>query len=131
MNDYFMNYLTGTNFGEGNNTPPHAWNAVYLRGGWRLVDCTWGAGQVNPDTKEYEKLANEFYFLTDPDELIYTHLPYDEAESNYEKWQLLKNPVSLETFNQMPLLTRYVQCLKSKQAFQLKLQNVTNFPKSM
>ena len=81
---------------------------MYFLGGWRLLDCTWGAGQVNPETKEYEKLANEHYFLTDPDELIFTHFPYDEAEANYEKWQLLKQPISLNIFNQMPLLTRFV-----------------------
>ena len=100
--------FAGVHFGEGNDPPPHAWNAVYFLGGWRLLDCTWGAGQVNPETKEYEKLANEHYFLTDPDELIFTHFPYDEAEANYEKWQLLKQPISLNIFNQMPLLTRFV-----------------------
>ena len=73
--------IKGTHFGQGNDPPPHAWNAVYLRGGWRLVDCTWGAGQVNPETQVYEKVANEHFFLTDPDELIYTHFPYDEAET--------------------------------------------------
>ena len=101
--------FAGVHFGEGNDPPPHAWNAVYFLGGWRLLDCTWGAGQVNPETKEYEKLANEHYFLTDPDELIFTHFPYDEAEASYEKWQLLKQPISLNIFNQMPLLTRFVK----------------------
>ena len=24
----------------------HAWSAVYLGGGWRLVDPTWGAGKT-------------------------------------------------------------------------------------
>lgn len=84
--------------------PPHAWNAVYIYGGWRLVDCTWGAGTTNPESGDFERLLNEHFFLPDPEELIYTHFPYDEAESNYSKWQLLDQPISLETFNIMPLL---------------------------
>lgn len=35
---------------------------------------------------------DDFYFLTDPEEFIYTHFP-DE-----ERWQLLDAPVSLEEF---------------------------------
>ena len=69
------------------------------------MDCTWGAGRVNPHTKEFEALLNEHFFMTDPDELIYTHFPYDEAEKNYSKWQLLNQPVTLDKFNTMPLLT--------------------------
>ena len=88
-------------------SPPHAWNAVYLNGGWRLIDCTWGAGQVNPTTQKFDKKLNEHFFLTDPPEMIFTHFPYDEAEANYEKWQLLRDPVDLDTFNTMPVLTSY------------------------
>lgn len=35
---------------------------------------------------------DDFYFLTDPEEFIYTHFP-DE-----ERWQLLEAPISLEEF---------------------------------
>ena len=45
--------------------------------GWRLVDCTWGAGRVNPRTKQFERNLNEHFFLADPEELIYTHFPYN------------------------------------------------------
>ena len=85
----------------------HAWNAVYVNGGWRLVDCTWGAGRVNPETKQFERHFNEHFFLTDPGELIYTHFPYDEAEKNYSRWQLLPEPITLEAFNTLPLLNSY------------------------
>ena len=70
-----------------------------------MIDCTWGAGRVNPITKTFEKSPNEHYFLTDPSELIYSHFPMDEAEKNYEKWQLLSEPIELQTFNSMPVLT--------------------------
>jgi hypothetical protein len=94
----------GTYFGHGYDPQPHAWNAVFFYGGWRLVDCTWGAGRVNPETNQFEKQLNEHFFLTDADEMIYTHYPYDEAENKYDRWQLLTRPVPLETFNTMPLL---------------------------
>ena len=58
----------------------HAWNAVFLGGFWRLLDCTWGAGKVEEDGTFIKEL-NEHFFLTDPDELIYTHFPYDEVSS--------------------------------------------------
>ena len=78
------------------------------------MDCTWGAGQVNPKTQIFEKKLNEHFFLTDPEELIFTHFPYDEAENKYEKWQLLNDPVDLDTFNCMPVMTSYFfeYCLK-------------------
>ena len=69
-----------------------------------MVDCTWGAGRVNPHTKEFEQALIEHFFLAEPDELIYTHFPHNEAEKNYEKWQLLATPVTLDKFNSMPLL---------------------------
>ena len=105
--DILPRLFTGNRFGEGSDDepPPHAWNAVYFSGGWRLMDCTWGAGRVNPHTREFEPILNEHFFMTDPDELIHTHFPHDEAEKNYQKWQLLEEPISLDRFNTMPLLT--------------------------
>lgn len=38
------------------------------------------------------KRFDDFYFLTDPEEFLYTHFP-DE-----ERWQLLDAPISLEEF---------------------------------
>lgn len=97
-------YVPGTTFTIGGDGQCHAWNAVFIYGGWRLLDCTWGAGKTNADGKNFEKQLNEHFFLTDPDELIYTHFPYDEVESHYERWQLLDSPISLDTFNALPLL---------------------------
>ena len=44
-----------------------------------MLDCTFGAGKTNPDGLEFQKQLNEHFFLTDPDEFIYTHFPYDEV----------------------------------------------------
>uniref|UniRef100_A0A1I8G3T2 TGc domain-containing protein n=1 Tax=Macrostomum lignano TaxID=282301 RepID=A0A1I8G3T2_9PLAT len=77
----------------------HAWNAVKLNGEWRFIETTWGAGHVNSDHK-FERNETDFYFLTDPEVFIEAHFPYmnsDMAES--KKWQLLKNPIDLDTFN--------------------------------
>jgi len=68
------------------------------------TQCTWGAGRVNPRTKQFERNLIEHFFLADPEELIYTHFPYNEAEKNYEKWQLVATSVTLDSFNSMPLL---------------------------
>ncbi len=99
--------VSGTHFEPGGShaghqPADHAWNAVFFYGGWRLLDCTWGAGRYNPaenagatDSRSgsssvgtggtFEKELNEHYFLTDPDEMIYTHFPYDEVEPNYSR----------------------------------------------
>ncbi|ESO92662.1 hypothetical protein LOTGIDRAFT_233093 [Lottia gigantea] len=90
------------------------WNAVYCAGDWRFVDAFWASACVvgrktgewslvdsdgNPmdeeeeeDEGETQHRINEFYFLTDPDKLIWTHFP-DE-----KKWQLLPKPVSQKDF---------------------------------
>ena len=65
--------------GAAEGDPPHAWNAVHVAGSWRLLDCTFVAGKTNPDGREFQKQINEHFFLTDPDEFIYTHFPYDEV----------------------------------------------------
>ena len=70
--------LSGNDFVPG-DSGVHAWNAVFLSGSWRLLDCTWGAGKINPEDESFTKELNEHFFLTDPDELIFTHFPYDEV----------------------------------------------------
>lgn len=98
----------------------HLWNAVLLGGQWFLLDACWGAGRVDMAHKSFVKRSEEtrvcvhenqqrrlfsrllsppllqrfddFYFLTDPEEFIYTHFP-DE-----DRWQLLDAPISLEEF---------------------------------
>src|SRR3990172_7525534 len=67
----------------------HAWNAVKLKGQWKLVDATWGAGFLS-EGGQFIKQFDEFYFLSSPEHLIYSHLPNDS------KWQLIKKPVSLD-----------------------------------
>ena len=82
-----------------NTATNHAWNAVFIRGNWFLLDSTWGAGYLGDD-KEYKAEFDEFYFLTDPDKFAISHFPYiDDATDETMKWQLLKKPLSLKTFN--------------------------------
>ena len=64
----------------------HSWNAVYVGGNWQLVDCHWATRFDQSEnavagaklTKEYD----DFYFLTEPAQMIYSHLPEDA------RWQL-------------------------------------------
>jgi transglutaminase/protease-like cytokinesis protein 3 len=90
--------------------PNHAWNAVEIDGRWYLLDATWGAGFAN-EYREYIRQFEEHYFLTPPEQLIYTHFPEDK------KWQLLTTSVSLEEFERSVLLKpaffRYGLKLKS------------------
>ncbi|XP_078586745.1 uncharacterized protein LOC144868426 [Branchiostoma floridae x Branchiostoma japonicum] len=74
------------------------WNAVLVDGEWRLIDCHWGSRHVTGDDQvDIDQLTTvykyeEFYFLTDPEQLIDTHFP-DQPE-----WQLLDKPLSLADF---------------------------------
>ena len=95
------------------------WNAVLVEDEWRLCDLFWAStcvvgkqsgewallaadgeleGEMEEDdhieTSEGETMhrVNEFFFLTDPDQLICTHFPLSP------KWQLLREPFSYEKF---------------------------------
>ncbi|CAF4458651.1 unnamed protein product, partial [Rotaria magnacalcarata] len=61
------------------------------------MESTWGAGHLN-DKKQYERELTSYYFLPRPNEMIYHHLPEDV------KWQLLKSPINMEQYLQMPKL---------------------------
>ena len=61
----------------------HCWNAVFIKGKWYFVDCLMGAGgpieKFNelPGTIE-KNFFNPFYFMTPPEYLILTHIPYND-----------------------------------------------------
>jgi len=70
---------------ESDDNFRHAWNAIKLNGKWILVDTTWGTSN--------DKETSEYYFDIKPELSIITHYPTDS------KWQLLKEPLTLEEFN--------------------------------
>ena len=78
----------------------NTWNAVYLDGSWRFVQCNWGARHLvnakdapanggrlsgRSDNLRYE--YDDHYFMTDPEEFIYEFFP------NQPEWQLLRRPI--------------------------------------
>ena len=86
-------YRVGSDF-SGTN---HAWNCVNLDGRWHMIDCTWGAGHPN-EKGEFVSEFEDYYFLTTPEELIYSHFPNDIA------WQQVEKPVFREEFIDLPFL---------------------------
>uniref|UniRef100_A0A0K0EKG5 LIM zinc-binding domain-containing protein n=1 Tax=Strongyloides stercoralis TaxID=6248 RepID=A0A0K0EKG5_STRER len=92
----------------------NTWNAVYLDGSWRFVQCNWGARHLvnakdssnnnnnnNPPSPKDSTLRYEYddhYFMTDPEEFIYEFFPLDE------EWQLLRKPITLQQFENLPFV---------------------------
>ncbi|KAL1110495.1 hypothetical protein AAG570_008023, partial [Ranatra chinensis] len=101
-------YQPGVQFDD--NRFRNSWNAVYVAGAWRFVQCNWGARHL-VNAKEVPKAAakltktdslryeyDDHYFLTDPREFIYEFFPLQP------EWQLLKNPMSLQEFEELPFV---------------------------
>ncbi|ELU11849.1 hypothetical protein CAPTEDRAFT_95468, partial [Capitella teleta] len=79
-----------------------SWVAVLINQAWRLFDPHWAAraqntGEAKVDTS-LKYSYNDHYFLTNPEEFIYTHFPFKE------KWQLLARPVTRLEFNELASL---------------------------
>jgi tetratricopeptide (TPR) repeat protein len=81
--------------------PNHSWNVLNLGGVWHLTDLTWGDSD---DSNTYN-----YYFLTAPEKLIFTHLPERPT------WQLLSRRVSMYEFERKQIVYPAF--------FELKLQN--------
>lgn len=93
-----------------------SWTAILINGTWHLANVHWCSkkvsgldpgewvlldddGRVLRGVKKQKRQIHyeydESYFLTNPEQFVYSHLPKDQ------KWQLLARPVSLEEFGQM------------------------------
>jgi transglutaminase/protease-like cytokinesis protein 3 len=81
-------YLPGDPISNHGN---HAWNAVKIGKEWKLIDCTWGSGFVNP-RGEFIKRLDDYFFFVPPEELVLTHFPSDR------QWQLVKQTVNKDSF---------------------------------
>jgi hypothetical protein len=88
-------YRPGQSFRSTN----HAWNAIYIDGGWHLFDSTWGAGNVNG--RAFEREYDEFWFDTHPDLFLRTHLPANS------EWQLAEFPTTLAQYEAEPHMFPY------------------------
>lgn len=76
----------------------HSWNAVKVDGEWKLMDASWGAGDLIG--RAFVRRFRDFYFFTPPEKLIFDHLPRDS------RWQLLGRRVSDREFFRQVLPTR-------------------------
>lgn len=96
-------YAKGVSYQTGKTTPEsnHAWNAIYLEGKWHHIETTWASC-----TKEFD-----YYFMTNPEQFIFTHLPLNESYNQYTaSWdyavnqpaQLLQTPVDFGMWDKLP-----------------------------
>ena len=86
----------------------HVWNGILLDQYTHLIDSAWGAD--GDHSHEFE----DFYFLTSPEEFVYTHFSQD--------YQLLQPTISKAEFLHLPLMkSNYyrlnLNLLSPKQAF--------------
>ena len=71
----------------------HEWVTIQIQGRWYLIDPTWAAGYVDAKKGNFVFDFEPFWFMTQPAEFIYRHLPKDP------KWQLIEEkPIDDKTF---------------------------------
>lgn len=69
---------------------PHAWCTASIDSTWYLFDPTWGSGFVQ--NSKFIKKMNNYYFMTNPEQLIKSHIPFDPM------WELLNYPITNQEF---------------------------------
>lgn len=82
----------------------HSWNAVHIDGSWQLVDSHWATRYLQSERNTPENLVYEyddFYFLTEPSQLIYSHCPEEPS------WQLVHPARSHLDYEDYPLVKSF------------------------
>lgn len=112
----------------------HEWNAVYIENEWRMVESTWGAGYI--DTSFHFQF-NPKYFLVNPDEFIYQHMPMNEDHQyttyryTWEQFFAL-NSLTPDFWSSGVALQNYINCGSLVQATQGEEISITlSVPKRM
>ncbi|TDD96610.1 transglutaminase domain-containing protein [Flavobacterium cellulosilyticum] len=72
------------------STLSHAWCAAKIDSKWYVFDPTWGAGFVKNGI--FVKKLNNYYFKTEPEKSIASHIPFDYL------WQFLNYPITNQEF---------------------------------
>ncbi|KAJ3199373.1 hypothetical protein HDU67_002863, partial [Dinochytrium kinnereticum] len=75
----------------------HAWNVVLVRGEYRMIESTWGAGNVDGD--RFDRCFNPHFFLTRPQHAIFSHIPRENPED-----QFLTRPISFQNWMRLPYI---------------------------
>jgi len=85
-------------------TLSHAWCAAKIDKKWYLFDPTWGSGSLY--NGKFVKKRNDYYFKTEPEKIISSHIPFDYL------WQFLNYPITNKEFYESK-----IQVDKSKKYF--------------
>jgi len=87
--------ISGRARNSNNALVSHAWNAVKIYNKWRLIDATFGIGYAQ-DANGFHARFDGYFFFPPPEELIYSHFPWQP------EWQLLERPLTLDQFSSLP-----------------------------
>lgn len=68
----------------------HAWCAAKIDNKWYIFDPTWGSGYVKNGI--FVKKLNNYYFKTEPEKSIASHIPFDYL------WEFLNYPITNQEF---------------------------------
>lgn len=96
-------YAKGRDFRPGDSfkgESNHSWNAVHIDDNWHLVDTKWAA-MVRNNNNSSVNVEDDIYFLTDPEQFIYSHWPHQT------EWQFLPRKISLSEFEELPFVKPY------------------------
>ncbi|CAF0957345.1 unnamed protein product [Didymodactylos carnosus] len=89
-------------YGEKLEDSKHAWNSVVIDKHHYLVDPTWGSSE---NDKSGKVKLEDFYFLTSPEQLIYTHYSngFQLLSPEITKSEFLSLPVMKSTYYRLNL----------------------------
>lgn len=76
----------------------HAWNSVFIKDKWYLLDACWASGYCDSGTVTFTKNYEDFYLLSNPKHFSYSHFP------DSKKYFFYENPISKQQFISTPLV---------------------------